>query len=350
MKYRNSFCVVFLLLIPFTSVGQAADVTNSIRAGDSVVSISHPDDWKFETQTPSSGFPVTVALTPENGALKIQISLIPIPVNEDPLTQVQVQKMLESVGQGMLSQSVEKVTRVVDLKPTVGTGFYTSFTDAKLVQQEATSEGEFKKIAPVMIGIDRLLINATILSNAMTTKDAVRAFEILRSGLAVDNAASQLAPKATAWDDPFIVSVPGESWQIKLPLPSMVQFTGQSDDGRFRLMGKCQGNVNVSVFVESPPAGQARTQQACHKYYWGKASQNPMVDAASVKVINHPAAVEVSYNLTIPGQNVRMPHRNYYFAFGDKWIDIHLSVFPVTDGAEEKAATFASGITFSKLE
>ena len=73
-----------------------------------------------------------------------------------------------------------------------------------------------------------------------------------------------------------------------------------------------------------------------------------MIDQDSVKVEKSEKFVKVTYKVTAgdtSGINV-----NYYFAFQDHWIDLHISRFPPGPDDAEKFAAFEKSLVYEKIK
>ena len=69
---------------------------------------------------------------------------------------------------------------------------------------------------------------------------------------------------------------------------------------------------------------------------------------ASVKIDKLERFVKVTYKVTVgdtAGINV-----NYYFAFQDRWIDLHVSRFPAAPDDAEKFAAFEKSLVYETIK
>ncbi len=134
--------------------------------------------------------------------------------------------------------------------------------------------------------------------------------------------------------DDWKIEVPDQGWKLVIfnpGLKAMYMLTNENSFSCRSLPG--QNGCNLSIFVEKAPVSDAANEDVS-RYYWSRASRNPLIDGESVKAEKKQKFVKVSY--TVLGiHNV-----NFYFVFKDRWIDVHLSKAPFGDDDEKLFAEF----------
>jgi hypothetical protein len=90
------------------------------------------------------------------------------------------------------------------------------------------------------------------------------------------------------------------------------------------------------------PGGPGKTHKDCYEFYWSQSSRNPRIAKDTVQSAETPKYVRVQYDIIVEfqGQPTRQRHVHYYFAFQQKWVDVHISVIAPTKADEEIFAAF----------
>lgn len=131
--------------------------------------------------------------------------------------------------------------------------------------------------------------------------------------------------------EPYRFTVPGRGWAVELEVPSLDQYQGQSQDGRFKLVGESSSSgVILSVFVEPT---RSRTSEECRDEYWSQASRNPGIAKDTITPIESSGMPGMSYtiNATHKGQAISSQNTNTYIFHDGTCIDVHLSIFPARE-------------------
>lgn len=144
---------------------------------------------------------------------------------------------------------------------------------------------------------------------------------------------------AAAFADRSVIKIPGQQWAISFDSPALLGAEEQSKDGNFAF-GANSGLFNISLFVEKP-RGSGATHQDCYQFYWPGASRNPLIEKKSIAVKETTKYVRVEYDVVADIQGTRVRHRNvnYFIAYQDKWIDVHISF---VEPGEKDDAMFAA--------
>lgn len=128
------------------------------------------------------------------------------------------------------------------------------------------------------------------------------------------------------------IPVSGEGWQIKFEGPVLAVESQQVSADGLTYRGNA-GRFNVSAFVGAP-AESGGDSKACRDHFWQKASQNPMIEKASVKQWSTPLCECVEYVTVNDGQGKKLTQANIncYFELLGKWVDVHASVISPAEG------------------
>jgi hypothetical protein len=171
----------------------------------------------------------------------------------------------------------------------------------------------------------------------------------LRNVAAIIGVALLTCVRPGVGQEPYRVTVPDRGWAVTIDLPPLEQFQGQEEGGVFRFMGRARsGDVIVSFFVEpSAPV----TSQDCRTEYWAKGSRNPMIVGDSVRLVDVGDAPGVSYVIEAEhqGQTVRSQNIHVYRYHAETCLDVHLSSFPLQEGAEAKLLALAATVGVEPL-
>jgi hypothetical protein len=137
------------------------------------------------------------------------------------------------------------------------------------------------------------------------------------------------------------IEIPEQGWGITVLSPGLRELGKQSNDAQFIYRAVGRNGFNLSVFVERPGRGGSQNRDVFN-FYWAKASRNPLIDEKSVKAEMKEGFVKVSYT------TLDMPNANYYFAYKDKWVDVHISKSVPTKGDEALFADFEQALSYSE--
>jgi hypothetical protein len=151
--------------------------------------------------------------------------------------------------------------------------------------------------------------------------------------------------------EPNSVTVPGQGWAIAFKSPPLVQYAGSREDKNFEFRAAGEKGFNLSIYVEKPQ-GDGDSHEACFKHYWPLAKRNPMIDQASVKVTKGDNYVRVAYEIRAGNQQKKLQVRNvnYYFAYKDRWTDVHVSLFPPKETDEQLLEQFEQSLRYKPSE
>ena len=141
-----------------------------------------------------------------------------------------------------------------------------------------------------------------------------------------------------AFAEPFIVNVPGQSWQIGVNLPLLDEYQGKVQGKRFIFLGKnSQMGFMISILGEPWTSGG---NKECRSVAWSKASQNPMIEKQSIKISEMEKFSQIIYTLNtdVKGQKVKQSNADFFFVFDKYCMDVRLSKLP-SSGEDEKIFT-----------
>ena len=164
--------------------------------------------------------------------------------------------------------------------------------------------------------------------------------EAVADDKSASNQQQRSAPGDTAdWK----IEVPGQDWKIVIMNPGLKAMYTQSSDDEFACRAlPGQNGCNLSIFVGKAPTEDSVTNDDVFRYYWSRAVRNPLLERSTVKVERKAKFVKVSY-MTVDVQNV-----NFYFAYKDRWIDVHLSKSPFTEADEKLFADFEERLSWEE--
>jgi len=135
---------------------------------------------------------------------------------------------------------------------------------------------------------------------------------------------------AIAFAENVEVNIPGEGWRISFDSPplSQKQEARRGSDYAFKASSD---RFNISLFVEQPQ-GKGDTHKDCYRFYWPKASGNPMIAKDTVVTSDATKYFRVQYDIIaeIQSQPIRQRNVHYYVAHRGRWVDVHISIIEPT--------------------
>jgi hypothetical protein len=145
---------------------------------------------------------------------------------------------------------------------------------------------------------------------------------------------------------PTRVEIPHQGWSIVFDSPPLSRQEESRGDGEYAFRANSE-RFNISLFVEKP-GGPGQAHRDCYEFYWSKGGQNPMMDKASLQRSETPKYVRVQYDIVsqFQGQPIRQRHVNYFFVYGGKWVDVHISIIVPTKEDEAIFAAFDKSLRY----
>lgn len=142
------------------------------------------------------------------------------------------------------------------------------------------------------------------------------------------------------------LEIPKQGWSIAFDSPVLSQQQESKREGEYAFKAT-SGRFNISLFVENP-GGPGTTHRDCYEFYWARSSRNPRIAKDTVQSSQTPRYVRVQYDIIVEfqGQPIRQRHVNYFFAFQQKWVDVHISVIAPTTADEEIFTAFDRSLRY----
>ena len=179
----------FLLTVLFLSTGLVAaeglpkKVERLEFPDGGVVTLAHPEGWKFRRTPPSPTMPPSIKLTADSGG-PVSLQLTFMPAGGTPWdTQEKIDQALKQTADAQYAGgSVEKKTTVEHLTCNKGMGSYAFFTDADLVGKEVRP-GQFRIVATgiVVYGEQRGIF--TLLADSIDQSGFKEALKVVTEGI-----------------------------------------------------------------------------------------------------------------------------------------------------------------------
>ena len=300
-----------------------------------------PPGWKDQVRQPPNRLPPTIVFHRSSGQ-PFEILLTTIwPAGKDrprPPREV-LRKQVENAAEIAKSQSAESKLQIKEFQGRSGDVFYFSATD------RAPKAGEYKFLTQGILPVGELTVTFTILTNDGQEDIVKQAIELLKSA-AHDASKTERTHSVSALTEKTAVNVPDQGWQISFDSPplSNKQESKRGDDYAFKADS---GRFNISLFVEQP-RGTGNSHRDCYGFYWAQASRNPKIARDTVVTSDVEKFFRVQYDLAVEfrGQPIRQRHVNYYIAFRDKWIDVHVSIIAPTPEDQQIFTTFDKSLRY----
>ena len=145
------------------------------------------------------------------------------------------------------------------------------------------------------------------------------------------------------------IEIPRQGWRIYFESPPLSKRQESSTKGGYSFRAN-SGRFNLSLFVEEP-AGEGKTNKDCYNYYWPLGSRNPEIDKETIEVRESERYVRVQYDIVseFQGELIRGTHINYYFAYRDKWIDVHISIIKPNQDDEKIFSAFDDSLNYGDI-
>ncbi|HMD54570.1 MAG TPA: hypothetical protein VKJ65_08485 [Phycisphaerae bacterium] len=138
------------------------------------------------------------------------------------------------------------------------------------------------------------------------------------------------------------IGVPNQDWTITMMNPGLKALDRRVDGDLLALHGLPGANgVNLSLFVE-PATSNGTNHTDAFNYYWSQMANGSLMDTNSMRIKKNEKFVIVGY--TVQGQ----PNVNYYFAFQGRWVDVHISKWPVEAGDDRLFAEFEEHLSYGE--
>lgn len=152
-----------------------------------------------------------------------------------------------------------------------------------------------------------------------------------------------------AFAETVSIPVSDQGWSIRVDAPPFEKKTG-GDQGPNYVYKANSGRFNLSFFVEPKAGGDSHKE--CFEHYWPMASRNPLIDKSTIQISNTDSYYRVAYDIVVPPKPPYGPlvHRNvnYFFAFEDKWVDVHISILKPEAADAKLLATFDQGLKYGR--
>ncbi len=169
--------LALLLLLVSAGVVLAGDpLALKVPGVKGEVKVAPPDHWTHELKESGPRNPPSLQLyNGEGKEVSLQITALPAPGAVSQGDAEALGRLVEELSSKQYEEgSVEKKTKVEELKVKDGVARYALYTDADLASVEKPEEGQYKKVTTGMIRSGAVLVIFTLLSQD-TTSDAYKA-------------------------------------------------------------------------------------------------------------------------------------------------------------------------------
>jgi len=316
----------FGLLLAIAATSEALPVR--LPSGDNLT-LTVPDEW--QTAYSSSGPGLTVRLSQGGGGDSVMLmTVIPVRAGSPASTLPGLRAIVEEMGRRALATAVQDRFEISEIVGSQGTALLFHVTD----RDAEKGPGDYREMDQGAMLIGNYVASITVLTHTGDEATIARAKAVIASTtIDTDQAPSASASELTK------LAVPGRGWSIAFRSPPLSGREESTDGGDYAFRANA-GRFNVSLFVEQPGGGGS-DHETCFRYYWARASRNPLIDASTIKAVPGPTFVRVEYMLTVPAANgvVRDKNVNYYFEYRGRWVDVHISI---ADPRAEDDAIFAA--------
>ena len=298
-------------------------------SGHGTLVLLTPSAWRVSATRAAHDMPPTIELSPETGeAFSAQITVMWLPTPE-ALQPSGIKKLVKAARRNA-PRSTERKSEIRQFQGKTLAGYYFSAVDSE------PAPGEWRYMTQGSAVLEDLLLSFTVLSNDPSEPEAAETLKILQS-------ATRIAPARTT---PIEIAIPNEGWFISFEAPPLTEVTQSDHSGDFSLSGTSH-RFNLSLFVEKP-RDQGKSHRDCRDYYWSRASKNPRIVKKSISFSENDRYARVQCDTRASG--ILQTHVNYYFAFRDKWVDVHISLADPTPEDQQIFETFDKTLRYGPSE
>ncbi len=302
--------------------------------GDGTLVLSTPSAWRASATRPSRDFPPTLEFTPPSGnTFSVKVTVMS-PLKPEPLELSNVKKTVKA-SRARAAESAETQEQEIEIRELQGennvSGYYFSAVD------KYPKPGEWCYMTHGLAVLKDLLLSFTVLSNDPAQPEAAETLKMLQGATRV---AEPTAAKSTHME----IAIPNETWSISFDAPALSDVKQSEESGDFQFSGNSH-LFNLSFFVEKP-RGKGTTHLDCRDFYWAKARKNPRIEKKSIAFSETDKYARVQYDIVVRQPALRQTNVNYYFIYGGKWVDIHISFVNATAEDEQIFKTFDSTLSY----
>jgi len=141
-----------------------------------------PKAWKDSISQPPGDLPPTITFSPAQGSnFKFLVTPVWSVTSEHSFNSSEkIRALLESRGQKLLAQAVEKRVVLNELKGPTTAGYFFTLTDRSY---DSTNSDDYKYATQGAIAAGNLLVTFTFLTNKKDAPELQRALEVLKSAI-----------------------------------------------------------------------------------------------------------------------------------------------------------------------
>ena len=138
------------------------------------------------------------------------------------------------------------------------------------------------------------------------------------------------------------IAIPGQNWKLTVANLGFGEWRREESNGKIALRGlPGPTGFSLGIFIE-PPMNDLPGNDAVYNYFWLNMGHDSLIDNGSVKVEKNARYIKVSY--TARGE----PNVNYFFAYQNHWVDLHLAKPSLEPGDERLLADFDSSLSYGE--
>jgi hypothetical protein len=173
-RHVTSGCALFLLS-PLILAAELTSVRSYPLPDHGVLELSVPSSWKESVSRPPANLSPTIEFAPALGnEFNVQITPIWSATGDPDLNRPDlIRALVERIGRSQLDQAVETEITLKEIKGPRAQGYVFTITD------RAPAKGEWKYLTAGAVGVGRLRLSFTILSNSLDSGDLDQALRMI---------------------------------------------------------------------------------------------------------------------------------------------------------------------------
>jgi len=190
--------------------------------------------------------------------------------------------------------------------------------------------GDFKYMTSVTLGLNEVLLTATVLDNDPAKPERARALEMLKAatlvgGAVAGGATTQSTQPATTQAALLHFTAPSGKWQVVMDKQSFESVDEQPHDGAKAKEFSAEGKDGwmLSVFFE--PAAKPGDAKIARAFYLDRMKKSP-VHMDKLKLSGDGNVAKMEYMVS----DIQQKHANLYLVHDGVWVDVHISKMDFT--------------------
>ena len=285
----------------------------SQQHGPRVLVLSAPSSWRSAATHRSEGALPTIVFLPESGrAFSLVVDIIPL--KPEKLDLSNIKKGVKGVRDRTAKPDGKQEIEIRDLQGTNNlSGYYFSAPN-----KDPKKEWRYVTFGAAVLR--DLSLTFALQSNDPAQPEVAETLEMIKGATITEPAIAKITHAE--------IAIPNQTWAISFDAPALSEVKQAEESAGFYYSGNSY-LFNLSFFVEEPH-GKGTTHVDCRDYYWAKMGKIPNIERKSIVFSETDRYARVQFDVAEPARPplpaFRQTHVHYYFIYGGKWVDVHISL------------------------